>query len=84
MAMFFSRGIGCHNCHFHRLQVWRTDTRSSEYNTHYVYYAVMSQGDKKEATHYRVGPNYLPNNIRPSYGSYKVVSMLFIAKAVLR
>jgi len=29
-------------------------------------------------------PNYLPNNISYVHGSYKVVSMLFIAKAVLR
>jgi len=29
-------------------------------------------------------PGYLPNNTRYMHGSYKVVSMLFIAKAVLR
>jgi len=51
------------------------------------YWGVLSVnvvGNNKGATHYRVAPNYLPNNISYVHGSYKVVSMLFIAKAVLK
>jgi hypothetical protein len=46
--------------------------------------SVNAVGNNKEAIQYRVAPNYLPNNISYVHGSYKVVSMLFIAKAVLR
>jgi hypothetical protein len=32
MVMFFSRGIECHNRLFHRLQVWRTDTLTFDFD----------------------------------------------------
>jgi len=47
-------------------------------------WAVNAVGNKIRGYPLSGSPNYLPNNISYVHGSYKVVSMLFIAKAVLK
>jgi hypothetical protein len=48
-------------------------------------FSTLAYGLEQEGpTLHQVSPTYLPNNIRYMDGSYKVMCMLFIVKAVLR